>query len=131
MEKITNITELNAAILLLENKQYEEELLLKEQFKITYESLKPLNFIRSTFKELVTAPDFKEDLLNTSISLAVGYFSKKLAVGSTNNPFKQILGNFLQMGVTSIVSKNSDNIRTKFMDIVSILFQKKEKELYK
>ncbi|PIQ14690.1 MAG: hypothetical protein COW67_12365 [Flavobacteriales bacterium CG18_big_fil_WC_8_21_14_2_50_32_9] len=131
MEKITNITELNAAILLLENKQYEEELLLKEQFKITYESLKPLNFIRSTFKELVTAPDFKEDLLNTSISLAVGYFSKKLAVGSTNNPFKQILGSFLQMGVTSIVSKNSDNIRTKFMDIVSILFQKKEKELYK
>ena len=131
MEKITNITELNAAILLLENKQYEEELLLKEQFKITYESLKPLNFIRSTFKELVTAPDFKEDLFNTSISLAVGYFSKKLAVGSTNNPFKQILGSFLQMGVTSIVSKNSDNIRTKFMDIVSILFQKKEKELYK
>lgn len=131
MEKITNITELNAAILLLENRQYEEELLLKEQFKITYESLKPLNFIRSTFKELVTAPDFKEDLLNTSISLAAGYFSKKLAIGSTNNPFKQILGSFLQMGVTSIVSKNSDDIRTKFMDVVSILFQKKENELYK
>ena len=131
MGKITNITELNAAILLLDDRQYEEELLLKEQFKITYESLKPLNFIRSTFKELVTAPDFKEDLLNTSISLAAGYFSKKLAIGSTNNPFKQILGSFLQMGVTSIVSKNSDDIRTKFMDVVSILFQKKENELYK
>jgi hypothetical protein len=130
MGKITNITELNAAILLLDDRQYEEELLLKEQFKITYESLKPLNFIRSTFKELVTAPDFKEDLLNTSISLAAGYFSKKLAIGSTNNPFKQILGSFLQMGVTSIVSKNSDDIRTKFMDIISVIFQKKEKEPY-
>lgn len=131
MEKITNTIELNAAILLLENKQTEEGFLLKEQFKITYEGLKPANLIRSTFKELVTAPDFKEDLLNTSISLAAGYFSKKLAIGSTNNPFKQILGSFLQMGVTSIVSKNSDDIRTKFMDIVSIIFQKKEKEPYK
>lgn len=131
MEKITNTIELNAAILLLENRQTEEGFLLKEQFKITYESLKPINFIRSTFKELVTAPDFKEDLLNTSLSLAAGYFSKKLAIGSTNNPFKQILGSFLQMGVTSIVSKNSDDIRTKFMDIVSVIFQKKEKEPYK
>lgn len=131
MEKITNTIELNAAILLLENRQTEEGFLLKEQFKITYEGLKPANLIRSTFKELVTAPDFKEDLLNTSISLAAGYFSKKLAIGSTNNPFKQILGSFLQMGVTSIVSKNSDDIRTKFMDIVSVIFQKKEKEPYK
>lgn len=125
MGTITNITELNAAILLLENKQVQEEILLKEQFILTYESIKPINFIRSTFKELVTAPDFKEDLLNTSISLAVGYFSKKLAVGSTNNPLKQILGSFLQMGVTSVVSKNADDIRTKFMDILSVVFEKK------
>ncbi|KJS05025.1 MAG: hypothetical protein VR77_09715 [Flavobacteriales bacterium BRH_c54] len=125
MGTISNITELNAAILLLENKQTQEAILLKEQFNLTYESIKPINFIRSTFKELVTAPDFKEDLLNTSISLAAGYFSKKLAVGSTNNPLKQILGSFLQMGVTSVVSKNADDIRTKFMDILSVVFEKK------
>jgi hypothetical protein len=125
MGTITNITELNAAILLLENKQAQEAILLKEQFNLTYEGIKPINFIRSTFKELVTAPDFKEDLLNTSISLAVGYFSKKLAVGSTKNPLKQILGSFLQMGVTSVVSKNADDIRTKFMDILSVVFEKK------
>lgn len=125
MGTITNITELNAAILLLENKQAQEAILLKEQFNLTYESIKPINFIRSTFKELVTAPDFKEDLLNTSISLAARYFSKKLAVGSTNNPLKQILGSFLQMGVTSVVSKNADDIRTKFMDILSVVFEKK------
>jgi len=127
MGKIANTTELNATILLLENKQNEEGFLLKEEFKTTYESLKPVNFIRDTFKELVTAPDFKEDLLNTSISLAAGYFSKKLAIGSTNNSFKQILGSFLQMGVTSVVSKNADDIRTKFMDILSVVFEKKAK----
>lgn len=125
MGTITNIKELNAAILLLENKQAQERLLLKEQFELTYESLKPINLIKSTFKELVTAPDFKEDVLNTSISLAAGYLSKKIAVGSTKNPLKQILGGFLQMGVTSVVSKNADDIKSKFMDIISVVFEKK------
>lgn len=127
MGTIATIKELNTAILLLEDKQAQKEALLKEQFKITYESLKPVNFIRNTFKELTSAPDFKEDLLTTSISLAAGYFSKKLAIGSTNNPFKKLLGSLLQMGVTSIVSKNSDDIRTKFMEILSVVFEKKVK----
>lgn len=130
MKKIANTTELNAAILFLENKQTEDGFLLKEQFKITYESLKPANLIRSTFKELIAAPDFKEDLLNTSLSLAVGYLSKKIAIGSTNNPFKQILGTILQMGVTSIVAKNSDGIKSTVLNLIHTLFAKKEKVPY-
>ena len=125
MGTITNITELNAAILLLENKQAQEAILLKEQFNLTYESIKPINFIRSTLKELVTAPDFKEDMLTTSMSLVAGYFSKKLAFGSSDNPLKQILGSFLQMGITSVVSKNADGIKTKFMDMLSAVFETK------
>lgn len=128
MDKITNVQELNSAILKLENKQAEEAILLKEQFNLTYESLKPINLVRTTLKELVTAPDLKEDLLKTSISIASGYFSKKLAVGSSDNPFKQILGSFLQMGVTNLVSKNADGIKTKFTDILNVIFTKKSKE---
>ncbi|PJA06139.1 MAG: hypothetical protein COX70_10210 [Flavobacteriales bacterium CG_4_10_14_0_2_um_filter_32_8] len=131
MAKITSITELNKAILLLEDQQTLEGTLLKERFKITYESLRPINLIKSTFNELVSAPDFKEDLLNTSLSLAAGYFSKKLAIGSTNNPFKQILGSFLQMGVTSIVSKNSDDIKSGIQKLITLLFSKKEKQPYR
>lgn len=128
MDKITNVQELNSAILKLENKQAEEAILLKEQFNLTYESLKPINLVRTTLKELVTAPDLKEDLLKTSISIASGYFSKKLAVGSSDNPFKQILGSFLQMGVTNLVSKNADGIKTKFTDILNVIFTKKSKK---
>ena len=131
MAKITSITELNKAILLLEDQQTLEGTLPKERFKITYESLRPINLIKSTFNELVSAPDFKEDLLNTSLSLAAGYFSKKLAIGSTNNPFKQILGSFLQMGVTSIVSKNSDDIKSGIQKLITLLFSKKEKQPYR
>lgn len=128
MGTIRSIEELNSAILLLEDEQAQEEILLKEQLEIAYESLKPVNLIKSTFKELVTAPDFKDDLFNTSLGLASGYFSKIIAVGSTNNPFKRILGNLLQMGVTSLVSKNADDIRAKIMDIISSFFEQKAEQ---
>ncbi len=128
MDKITNVQELNSAILKLENKQAAEGVLLKEQFNLTYESLKPINLVKTTLKELVTAPDLKEDLLKTSISIASGYFSKKLAIGSSDNPFKQLLGSFLQMGVTNLVSNNADGIKSKFSDILNMIFTKKSKE---
>lgn len=131
MDKITNTTELNQAILLLEAKQTLEGCILKEQFKITYESLKPINLIKSTISELAASPDFKNDLLNTTLSLAVGYLSKKVAIGSTNNPFKQILGTILQMGVTNVVSKNADGIKSTVLNLIHALFAKKELEPYK
>ncbi|MEX2485397.1 MAG: hypothetical protein WED10_12575 [Brumimicrobium sp.] len=130
MEKITNLSnvqELNASIYHLENKRARESDLLKEQFNKTYNSLKPINLVRSTFKEFVSAPDVKEDLLKSSIGLASGYLSKKVVIGSSSNPIKQILGSVLQMGVTNIVSKNADGIKSKFADLIGMIFKKKER----
>ena len=125
MQKVTSILELRTAIRQLEIKQANEQVLLKEQFKTTYESLKPINLIKNTLKELTTVPDLKGQLLNTTASLAAGYFSKKAVVGETNSPIKQILGTLLQMGVTSIVSKNADGIKSKVMQIIKEGFNKK------
>ncbi len=58
----------------------------------------------------------------------MGYFSKKIAIDSTNNPFKEVLGIILQMGVTRIVSKNSESIKSTFENLINNLFSKKEKE---
>ena len=127
MDKINSWDDLNKAISILESKQAEASLVLKNQFKSTYESLRPVNLLKSSLKELVTAPDFKEDLWNTSISLAAGYVSKKIAIGSSSNYTKQILGSVLQMGVTSAVSHHANNIRIKVMDIVSLFFEGKAK----
>ena len=125
MKTITNTKDLNIEILSLINQQNQDEVLLKKEFKTCYESLKPLNLLKKTVKELISAPDFKEDVLNTSISLATGYLSRKVIVGSTNNPLKQILGSFVQMGITSIVAKNVDGIKSKFTVILNKLFDKK------
>ena len=118
--------ELRESILLLEIQQESDGTLLKEQFKITYEQLKPINFIKNTLKELITEPNIKGDLLNASLGLAAGYLSKKAAIGSTINPFKQILGTLIQMGVTKIVSNNADGIKSAASSIINSLFSKKE-----
>ena len=126
MQKITSVIELRESIRLLEIKHKNEGLLLKEQFNISVESIKPINLIKNTIAELVTQPDFKADLMKTTLSLAAGFLSKKIVVGSTHNPFKQMLGTLLQMGVTSIVSKNADGIKSTVSQLISNFLSKKE-----
>jgi|SRR6185437_15104428 len=125
MKKITSVTELNEAILWLEIKQTTEKQLLKEEFKNTIENLRPLNLIKNTLKELVTAPNFKGKLLNTILSVGTGYFSKKVMVGTTHNPLKQLLGAVLQLGVTKAVSENGEGIKETIIQLLSKLFNNK------
>lgn len=125
METITNLSELRKAIDLLEIKQKEEGLILKEQCKVTYDSLRPLNLIKSTIKDLVT-PNLTGNILDSTLSLAAGYISKKTLIGSTHNPLKQLLGTVLQMGVTSLVSKNTDGIKSVVTNIISSFLKKKD-----
>jgi hypothetical protein len=124
LKKITCIKELKEAIVLLELKQTAEGVLLKEQFKLTYESLKPINLIKSQLKELVLDREFKGDVLNTSLGLISGALSKKLAIGNTNNPVKLLLGDILRIGVTNAVTKNGDSILSKIYNIITKLSAK-------
>ncbi len=126
MPKITNAIDLKNTIRQLENKQAEEWPLLKEQFLTSCESLKPINLLKNTLNELTKAPDFQGNLLDTSISLAAGYLTKKIVVGISHNPLKQILGSLLQMGVTSIASKNTDVIKSTVATLVNKFFSKKD-----
>lgn len=125
MKQITTLIELREEIALLETSQVSNGIALKEQFKMTYESLRPVNLIKSTFKELTSAPDFKDNLLNSTIGIGAGYLSRKIVVGATHNPIKKLLGVLLQVGITSIASKNGDGIKSGAMKLISSLFVKK------
>jgi hypothetical protein len=125
MNQINSIANLKAAIRLLEIKQADEKQLLREQLKITTESLKPINLIKHTLIELTTLPEIKESLLNTVIGLVTGYLSKKIVIGSTHNPIKQILGYALQLGVTDVASKNADDIKSVLGRFISKIFSKR------
>ncbi len=128
MNKITNVLELRTSIQALEVKQAEEGKLLKEQFKVTYESMKPANLIKNTLRDLTSDPSLKGDLFNTTLGLAAGFLSKKIIIGSTHNPLKQVAGTLLQMGISSLVAKNGDGIKSGLLDLLTNIFRKKEDE---
>lgn len=126
MKKPTSIAGLRESIKLLEVKREEEARILKDQLSTTYENLKPINLIENTIKDFIFPSDFKGSFLTTTLSLIAGYLSKKALIGSTHNPIKKMLGTFLQLGITSIVSKNSDEIKSAVMDMISTIFSKKK-----
>ncbi|MES2655484.1 MAG: hypothetical protein V4620_07845 [Bacteroidota bacterium] len=126
MAKVDSIEQLKQRIALLTIQQANDERLLKEQFKTSFEALKPVNLIKNTFRELSQEPDFKDDLLSAAMGIASGYISKKLAVGNSHNPIKQVLGMLLQVAITSLVSKNADGIKSTIMLLIKKLTSKKE-----
>ena len=112
MKKPNPIIQLQEKILLLEAKQQNDKVILKEQFKLSFEGLKPLNLIKDTFNELTNLSGFSGEALDTSLGIAAGYFSKKIVVGSSENPFKKILGSLVQAGVTTYVMNNTEQIKS-------------------
>jgi hypothetical protein len=111
MEKQNAISSLKESISLLEIKQAEEGAILKEQLAVTIESLKPINLLKTSIKEMTSSVDLKNNLSETIISILAGYLTKKMMVNSKSGPFIKILGSVLQFGVTSVIAQNADNIR--------------------
>ena len=118
MAKQSAVDSLKESIRLLEIRQAEEGQALKEQFKITYESLKPVNLIKSSISELTSSAEIKNGLFETIVSIVTGYLTKKMMVGSKSNPFMKIMGAVLQFGVTSLVAKNAESIRNYIKDLI-------------
>ncbi len=120
MKKITTVTDLKSAIQQLEYKQANEWPLLKEQFLITSESLKPINIIKNTIKEVVTATDFKTTIVNAAVGFTTGLVAKKAFVGGSHNPLTKLTGAILEMVVANKVAKNAEEIKS----IGSIILKK-------
>lgn len=113
MKKVNETDTLNETIALLQNRQKQELRILKEQFELTYDSLKPLNIIKGAFKEMSTASDLKGNIINNIIGMSTGYITKKLVLGSSHNPVRQILGTILQFVITNVVTKHTDPVKSK------------------
>lgn len=118
MAKQSAVDSLKESIRLLEIRQAEEGQALKAQFRITFESLKPVNLIKSSISELTGSSEIKNSLFETIVSILTGYLTKKMMVSSKSNPFMKILGAVLQFGVTSLVAKNAESIRNYIMDLI-------------
>lgn len=129
MQNINSTADLKAAILELENKQEDQGKLIKEQFTETYDSLKPANIIKNIFKEATASPELKGNILNTSIGLTAGYFAKKIFEKGSASPVRKILGSVLMFGITNVVTKHPDTIKSlgaKFWEAIRYKSAKKD-----
>jgi hypothetical protein len=94
--------------------------LLKIHFQLAYESLKPLNIIKSTFKQIISAPGLKTGVVDTLMGLASGFVAKKILVGRSHNPFAKLLGSLIEIFVSNKLTNNADEIRS----VGSVLIKK-------
>ena len=129
MEPITTQKELRAAILVLKFKQAEEGEALKEQFRMAYTSVNPKNIILNTIKDFGESNILKDGLLNTSVGLGTGYISKMIFQGVVNSPIKKLIGSALMFGITNIVARNPEGIKTMAKKVFNLFGSHSEEEV--
>lgn len=118
MAKQHAVTALKESIRLMEIRQEKEGKILKEQFRITYESLKPVNLIKNSLKELAASVEIKNSIFETVFSILSGYLTQKFIVNSKSSILKKILGVALQFGITNLVSNNAEEVRIFITNLI-------------
>lgn len=119
MSNITSVSEIRNAIVLLETEQEVKGQLLRQQVHLTYEGLKPVNLLKSAVQEISSAP-LPAKLLSTTAGLALGYLARKIVIGASVN----IFGSMIQLGVTKLIARQSNRIKSIKQFINKSLFSK-------
>ncbi|WP_395043985.1 hypothetical protein [Flavobacterium sp.] len=83
-------------ITLLREKQKIDLQSLKEQTYETYQSIKPVNIIKNSLREVVSSSEIKTDLLKTIVNFATNYVSKKIFPEKKMNPIQKIFNKVLK-----------------------------------
>ncbi len=109
--KINNTVQLREAIALLKAEAEEKRLIMIDQFHDTYDSLKPINLIKTAFHKVADLPDLASQVIGTSIGVGAGILSKKILIGKSTNIFKKLFGVILEFAIAGAVAKNSNGIK--------------------
>lgn len=128
MQNTTSVAELKSAIRFLEDEQARKEQELKEQLLLTFESVKPINIIKSSLKDIVSSPYLTDNILATVSGMAGGYVSSKILVGTSKNIGRKLLGNVLRLGVTNFVTRNPQIIKSFGLFVLQQILHKKKKK---
>lgn len=124
MQTINSAAELKKTIQQLELDRMVQGQILKEQFFITYESMKPVSLIKSTLKEITSSPYLMNNVFASALGLLGGFISKKTATGKSDNPVRNLLGSILQLGVTNFIVQHPVAIKLIGGFLIQYIFKK-------
>jgi hypothetical protein len=123
---IRNKAALDAAIIELEKRKLLQEELLVAQYKITRESLTPMNMIKDGFSSLTKMPGIQNNLLKTAVGVGAAFLSKKLLTGNSSSLLKKALGAVVEFAVAKSAVSNADKIKAYGISVYHTLFKKKQ-----
>jgi hypothetical protein len=125
MPDTTPYSELKAAIHRLENEQAVARQLLQEQFKVTYESFNPFNFLKNSALSIARSPEVRNNLLAILIPLAAGFISKRAGRVNSLPDILKRAGIITLDGLNRYISQNPEVIITISHFILNIFRRKK------
>ena len=125
MQNITSTTALRNAIQLLEVEQGIKGNLLKDQFYLTVESLKPVTLIKNALHDISTSPKLVDNILSTTMGIASGFLTNRVFVGASGSLIRKLLGSVLQFGVTNVVAQHPETIKSLGEVIMQFIFRKR------
>src|ERR1700681_2692535 len=99
MTNISTHIELQEAIKQLERKSSLQEEELRESFERVFESVTPVNILKTAFRHIASSSELKNSAINTAIGLGTGILTKKLFIGRSANMFKKMAGTVLEFAV--------------------------------
>jgi len=126
MENISTPAELSQAIIIMEEEQSVLLLKVKENFFLTYESLKPINLIGNILEEVTASPFLTNNIIDTALGLTAGYISRKAIVKESDGILRKLFGAVLQFGVTNLVAQHTETIKSFGKLIFQNIFRKKD-----
>ena len=109
MRKINSESDLKAAIMELEALRADQAYFLKEEIHQVYDTVKPINLLKGAVTGLVTKLVFQ---------------------GTTKNPVKKILGTVLMFGITQLIAKNPDAIKSIGQKVFNFFRSKSAKKVH-
>ena len=119
---------LKEVIKALEIRQVEEEKQLRVEFLNVYENLKPINILKSLVRDVSNTDSLKHNVSSTTASLISGFISRKLIIGRSRNPLLKLLGVGIQLGMTTLVSKNYNIIKDYIANFINLIQERREDE---
>ncbi len=106
----------------LKIKQAEEAKAFRDEVKATYECLKPVNLIKSSLAEFVSADNLKKELFESGILLVNSIITTQLTVKQSNNYFIRTLSTFAQLAITTLLTRNREGITQWIGSFIDKLF---------
>ena len=112
MKKLSPLEEINQLIDLKELQfQLEKNELIMEISEFS-ESLRPLNFLRQKFKNVMSENSPVSGIVNGALGYLSGMLAKKIFVGKSESTLREIEGAILQMFISSKVAANADDLKS-------------------